>query len=108
MTTGNRSNIIDLASRLNHTKNTQESVFLNLASQLIADHATPNESEHHQQQITGDNNLQLSSNPTAQQRIDGSWNIQISGHSPELDARLAQIERLLKKQKKYSTLLVQQ
>ena len=99
MTTGNRSNIIDLASRLKHTENTQESVFLNLASQLIADHATPNESEHHQQ-ITGDNNLQLSSKPAAQQRIDGSWNIQISGHSPELDARLAQIERLLKKNKK--------
>ncbi|ROT46092.1 hypothetical protein [Pusillimonas sp. NJUB218] len=95
MTNENRSNVIFLAS--GRTVSPKNNVFLDLASQLIADHATPIDTKHHQQQITGDNNLQRSSNPAAQQSIAGNWNIQISGHNPELDVRLAAIERLLKK-----------
>ncbi len=61
--------------------------FLSIAKQLIADHATPqNDTQRSgRQKISGDRNLQLSTEPCVYQSIQGNDNLQIALSADELE-----------------------
>ncbi|MFC3338161.1 hypothetical protein [Paracandidimonas soli] len=83
------SNVTSISSKKDRAQ--KHDNFLRLAGQLVAENAVNNNASR--QRITGDQNVQISSDPVSMQCIQGSGNIQIAVSGADLALVLEQLLR---------------